>query len=47
MIIKLYKKNKYTIVKNYSELMRLKYNYKNHKSTIEDIKYKLNFFSTI
>lgn len=47
MIIKLYKKNKYTIVKNYSELMRLKYNYKNDKSTIEVIQHKLNFFSTI
>lgn len=48
MIIKLYNKNKYVIVKNYSEMMRLKYNYKYYKySTIEDLKYKINFFSTI
>lgn len=48
MIIKLYNKNKYIIIKNYSELLRLKYNYKFYKkSTIEELKYKINFFSTI
>jgi hypothetical protein len=48
MIIKLYHKNKYIIVNNYYDLLRLKYNYKFYKkTTIEDLKYKIKFFSTI